>query len=308
MNKVKVERLNPDTTPINDTHVVTITRMGDYTEVKYNSNPNRKQNVRKLNNDQYEILKTGEIKEYDHTHNKRIDSIISLLRTFDKMRKLLYTNCTEIPASHMLWCTLTYAENMTDATKLYDDFRKFNQRFKRYCDKKFNLKYEYFVVAEPQQRGAWHMHVIYIFGRKAPFIPNEKLCEIWGKGFTKVKAVKEGDNVADYLIAYMTDLDIDDSEKKDYSPESLKDGQSKAIVKGGRLYLYPKSMRIMRHSRGIKYPVEYKEKFKYTKENLKSMQQELIYKTSSQIEVMDESGKKTYSTVIVKETYRKEKK
>lgn len=56
-----------------------------------------------------------------------------------------------------------------------------------------------------------------------------------------------------YLTAYLTDLDISEDLEK-----ILGKKVNKAIIKGARLKLYPKGLRIYRCSRGIKRPTIYK--------------------------------------------------
>jgi len=73
---------------------------------------------------------------------------------------------------------------------------------------------------------------------------NKIIEECWKKGFTKTKRLKNSDKVGNYVIAYLTNLEIDDNHN------------SKKYVKGARLYLYPKGVRIYRCSRGIKKPIE----------------------------------------------------
>lgn len=50
--------------------------------------------------------------------------------------------------------------------------------------------FEYIVAMEPQNRGAWHAHLILIFNGKAPFIPNDEISALWGQGFVKTKGLK----------------------------------------------------------------------------------------------------------------------
>ena len=89
-----------------------------------------------------------------------------------------------------LWVTLTYAENMRDAKQLYEDFRRFWQRFRYYLDKHKHPTAEYITAAEPQARGAWHLHCLFLFfPEKAPFIPNSDMAQIWRHGFTKTKSL-----------------------------------------------------------------------------------------------------------------------
>ena len=100
------------------------------------------------------------------------------------IRDSINTNLAE--PENALWVTLTYAENMRDAKRLYEDFRRFWQRFRYYLDKHEYPPAEYITAAEPQGRGAWHLHCLFLFPEKAPFIPNADMARIWGYGFTTV--------------------------------------------------------------------------------------------------------------------------
>lgn len=221
-----------------------VSKMGNITEVQYISRRNSKCNSIKLDKDSYLNLKDGCIYDYKHTTN-RSEGKNSLRKTFYKMRGLINANITDV--SCVRWITLTYAENMTDTKQLYTDFRDFHKRFKRYCKVSGWAEPEYIVMMEPQQRGAWHAHLLYIWDTAAPFIPNDQLARIWGHGFVMVKKLDNVDNVGAYLTAYMTDLVI--------SEDDLQKGEvKKAVLKGARLKLYPTGMQIVRHSRGIKQP------------------------------------------------------
>ena len=63
---------------------------------------------------------------------------------------------------------------------MYDDYRKFNEmRFQRYLKNNNLPKCEYIVWQNLNGRGAWHLHIIHIFPKKAPFIENSILYDIW---------------------------------------------------------------------------------------------------------------------------------
>jgi len=140
---------------------------------------------------------------------------------------------------------------MLDNAKLYHDYRKFNQRFKRYLKNNNLPNCEYITTAEPQGRGAWHLHILYIFEKKAPFIRNKVLAELWGHGFVKITSLKNIDNVGVYLTAYLSNLDITEELTEPTNKHK------KSIVKGARIKLYPTGFRIYRCSRGIKKPFVY---------------------------------------------------
>ena len=168
------------------------------------------------------------------------------------------------------WVTLTYKENMKDTTKLYKDFEKFIKRFRYYFN---DFKIEYIVAMEPQGRGAWHCHCIFIFDKTPPFINNnEVLQKLWSHGFTKTTNLKSIDNVGAYLTAYLGDMELNKynvSLLKESGLEASKmvfkyvneiEGKKlktpKSFIKGGRLYLYPPNFNLYRISKGIKKPIK----------------------------------------------------
>lgn len=205
-------------------------------------------------------LGTGEVVEKCHTEN-RAEGKQSIRRTLAKIRDLVNTNC--LSPYNLLWCTLTYAENMVDPKRLASDFDVFWKRFRRYCKANGYDIPEYIAVTEPQGRGAWHIHLILIWNGEPPYIPNNAdFFPLWGQGFTKIKRVNAVDNIGAYFSAYLADIDITDEPmlkdmqvNGDSVVEKVSNGKKKKILKGGRLHLYPTGMNIVRHSRGIKMPV-----------------------------------------------------
>lgn len=220
------------------------TQAGNVTEfVEMSSRPSAPP-IKKLSSTEYLNLLTGEVLEFEQSET-RADNVDSLRKSFKALRLLINANVTDNKNIH--WVTLTYAENMQDTETLYADFKKFWQKFKRFC-KKMNLTPpEYIAAIEPQARGAWHVHCIFIWNRKRPFIDNNTVfAPMWGHGFTKIQGVPEDcDNLGAYLSAYLSDMAVtEDSDQK-----------GKKYVKGARLALYPVGVNIFRHSRNIKKPV-----------------------------------------------------
>lgn len=236
--------------------MVTVKEMGALTEVTYNKNKNTKAHVLKISNEEYVHLGTGEVKEFQHKAIVRSESPHSVRRTMHRIRELITTNIVDPHKAR--FCTLTYRELMTNRDQLYQDFRKFNQRFQRYLLRNNMEKAEYISIAEPQGRGAWHLHCIYIWENKAPFIPNDTFADIWGHGFTKIRALDNIDNVASYLVAYLSDMELPEEYTHFYYDRELRyveiEGKKKSFVKGQRLGMYPSGFNIVRHSKGIKYP------------------------------------------------------
>lgn len=216
---------------------------GNVVEVTWIDCKNTTCHAIKLDGSHWVDPETGEIHEYEKSSDKRTDNTQELLKTFATIRALVNTNCKD--PRRMRWITLTYAENMTDTQRLYDDFRKFWQRFKRRWGKA-----DYIAVVEPQGRGAWHVHVIAIWSEKAPYVPNAELRECWGHGFVKVNAVTDScDNLGAYLSAYLANVPDEKGEEVAQS-----DGTTKRIKKRGRLGMYPAHMQIYRTSNGIERP------------------------------------------------------
>ena len=96
--------------------LVKVTEMGNVIEVQYMSRRNTKQTIQMLpGGEEFVICATGEVKEVKH-HETRKDNKKGLYRTFAKARGIINANVTDV--EKVRWCTLTYAENMTDTKQL----------------------------------------------------------------------------------------------------------------------------------------------------------------------------------------------
>ena len=82
-----------------------------------------------------------------------------MLKFFSETLNIINVTDTE----KVTWLTLTYAENMQDYNRLYEDYRKFNMRMKYYCKKNNLPSYEYIAVCEPQARGACYREILQNF-------------------------------------------------------------------------------------------------------------------------------------------------
>lgn len=270
----------------------------------------------KLDKDHFIDLRTGEVKEYEHGET-RADSTKSIRRTLAHIRALVNTNVTD--ASRCRWVTLTYAENMTDTERLYQDFRKFWQRFKYWNARQGFTKPEYITVQEPQGRGAWHIHAFFIWPDKAPFIDNNSVMEkLWGHGFTSTKALADIDNIGAYFSAYLGDMPLDEAlalpdcekilaldaghviEKQFTNDREMT--KEKKFIKGGRLGLYPAGMNIIRTTRGIKHPEV--ERMTYEEAQKKVSSAKLTFSRSYEI-VLDDA---TVCNSLTKSYYNRSRK
>ena len=136
--------------------VVSFKEMGHVYEVCYQSKVNNEIHIKKINNDEYIYLPTGEILKCNHIKN-RSQSLFQVGQSLKRLRDYINTNVVE--PTFCKWVTLTYAENMQNTKTLYKDFQVFMKRFKR-AFKEYHI--EYIVAMEPQGRGAWHCHLILI--------------------------------------------------------------------------------------------------------------------------------------------------
>lgn len=244
---------------IDDDHLVTAHLYGDTVEIStaVGGNPV----MRRYDKDHMVNVKTGEIKKVHHiTSRADPKNYESLRATFKKLKRLIGANFGDfLPLRSQLWLTLTYRESpMTDGKRLYSDFKKFIRRLRSITGKYL----AYIVVIEPQASGSLHAHLLLktLDGSRL-YLSNAVVAKAWGQGFVNVRRLKDGDNVSAYLMAYLTDVDLNNLEGVASSKE-----EKKSIVKGGRLGLYPIGLQIYRRSkRGIRKP----EKLRGKKQEIK---------------------------------------
>ena len=239
---------------IDNRSYVTLTMMNDIFEIQYMEKSNFTNNIQKLDADRYVVLETGEIKEFDKSEN-RSENKNSLNQTMKKLRYLINANFSGKP--NELWITLTFADSLLarNANAVYLYFNKFIKRL-RY---KYGKDLEYIAVLEPHEikNGdiknwhGYHFHLLLkSYVRKKIFIPHEDFENIWGLGFCRIERLNNIDNIGAYLSAYLTNVE-DNSEIVDCA-------NKKKYIKGARLWLYPKGIRIYRKSKGIKKPTRIK--------------------------------------------------
>lgn len=244
---------------IKDSDIVKVKKMGNVIEVCKSNYISTDMPIKKLDSNRYMVKTTGEIKEFCKTKS-RAENLDSIRNSFKKLRDLI--NANFVGGKNELFITLTYAENMTDPKKLYSDFEKFNKKMKyRFKD----VDIDYINVVEPQERGAWHCHILYRFnGLETIYIKNKDIADLWGHGFVVVKGIEGCDNIGAYLSAYLGDIELDSDSAIDFIGNTdldieivskNVDGIEKKFIKGGRLHMYEKGMRIYRKSKGILVPI-----------------------------------------------------
>lgn len=249
---------------IADDKLVTVTEAGKHTTVMQLSYRNTAARTKKLSKDLY-CDNEGVVHEYKHTENRQ-QSIKSVRKSLNKLRDTINANTADL--SRCRWVTLTYAENMTDLGELKMDWENFCKKAQRRWG-----KFEYIWVKEPQGRGAWHLHVIMIFEGKAPYIANDELYKVWGKGFVTVKSMTGGTNFGLYFTASLRDMPLDEAKRAGIKidPQKL---SNKKYVKGARLELYPSGIHIFDRSNGTARP---------KKETMTKAQADLLVKDMKKI-------------------------
>nr|CRY94965.1 hypothetical protein [uncultured prokaryote] len=248
-------------TPIQilDGDTVRLKEMGNITEIMFSKKRSLGGYITKIDKDHYIDNRTGEFLEFKHLENRAQD-LSNVAKSLARGRDILNANIVDV--SHCRWVTLTYADNMTNPKKLFFDFKNFNKR----CRSVYG-HYQYIVAAEPQGRGAWHLHCVFIFDNKAPYMENAVVRDCWKQGFVTVKRLDNVDNVGAYLTAYLGDMELSEAvsvfhektiyssgvKEVDYVDENgLK--RTKYYIKGARLCMYPPGFHIFRWSKGIKKP------------------------------------------------------
>ncbi|HEM4990270.1 TPA: replicative protein [Streptococcus suis] len=225
---------------------VTVTLMNDIYEIQYLQKSNRHNNILKIDSDRYVVKSTGEIKYYEHTET-RSQSINSIKQTMKKLRYLINANFSG--QKNELWSTLTFRDSniAKQPQEIYKEFNKFIKRL----NYKYKEKIDYIAILEPHGINSsvisdwhgFHLHLLLKSSSSSLYIPYQEFEEIWGLGMCRIERLKNIDNIGAYLSAYLTNAELSDT-----------DSMEKKYIKGSRLWLYPKGVRIYRKSKGIQYP------------------------------------------------------
>ena len=72
--------------------------------------------------------RTGEVKELTSRAKTRRDNIKNVKSTLQNGRDIINANVTDL--KKVAWVTFTYAENMTDQKKLFNDWHNFNRFYR----------------------------------------------------------------------------------------------------------------------------------------------------------------------------------
>ena len=262
---MRIKKIDSDTVKLCETTKVKLKIAGNTRVVQFKAGNNKTCTVRNLSKDTYLDTRTGEVKQKKKSES-RYQSPKSVRKSINRLMDLIRCNATD-PAK-CKWITVTYENVMTDGKQAFLDAKQFLRKLKRYLAKQNNLTtgqklFKYITVAEPQgeQHGnSWHLHILLIFDDTAPFIENETIAGLWGHGITSTNKVYDGDGLALYFKAHLSDVEYEDEstesdKKKPETVEKTVDGVSKQFIKGERLKYYPAGMNLYSSSRGMKKTV-----------------------------------------------------
>ena len=225
---------------------------GNVVDLTQSARPPRKINVQWLDADTYIDLDTGEVKEAAHAETRGDKMAIpEVRRTLRRMRGLINSNF--FGDANELFLTLTYRDNMTDPRQLYEDMRRFCQKARRQLG-----EIKYLAAVEPQERGAWHAHVLLKqMTAHNTYWPLEDIDRTWSHGWAYITKLHHADNVGAYLSAYLSNVPEDAEEQLNHQGRVAELGERvpKRVKKGARLQLYPRGMHIYRASQNLERPI-----------------------------------------------------
>lgn len=268
----------PATVYINGNIVEIVTKRSDSNKLIY---------CRRQSGNRYYNSQTGEYSTYQQ-YDKRIDSTDGIRKSLTTLRRIINLNfCGD---NSELFLTLTYSEWMNDTIQLYEDFKRFKTALRYY------YSFEYVCIAEPQESGSWHLHILLKQSEgKTLTILKSLLDKLWSYGITFVKRLPFVDNFGAYFYARLADAD---------TVNPVDDGPvTKSEVKGSRLQFYPAHFRIYRCSRGIQRPKPVKMKYCEARKLVRDYEEVVGY--SKKIIHQDSSGEQTVLNVINYEQYKK---
>lgn len=163
-----------------------------------------------------------------------------------------------------VFLTLTYRKSFNVET-----VKRHVKRFERILKDTYSV--EYIVVPELNSLGIVHLHYLMRFDEKLNYRDfYDFLEDNWKHGFSHVSAMTAPERLGAYLLPYYAKNElaqgewehelISNPEKLKQAEKLLKDGtinkrQAKTIAKKQRLKLLPKTLKVLRKSRGIEKPI-----------------------------------------------------
>ena len=166
--------------------------------------------------------------------------------------------------SREVFLTLTYRKSFKVET-----VKRHIKQFERVLKDSYNV--DYIVVPELNSLGIVHLHYLMRFEDKLNYKDfYDFLEDNWKHGFSHVSAMTAPERLGAYLLPYYAKNELAQGEweqelksnpdKLTQAEKLLKDGtinkrQAKTIAKKQRLKLLPKTLKVLRKSRGIEQPI-----------------------------------------------------
>lgn len=163
-----------------------------------------------------------------------------------------------------VFLTLTYRKSFKVET-----VKRHVKQFERVLKDRYNV--EYIVVPELNSLGIVHLHYLMRFDNKLNYKDFYDFLENnWKHGFSHVSAMTAPERLGAYLLPYYSKNElaqgewehelISNPDKLKQAEQLLKNGtidrkQAKTIAKKQRLKLLPKTLKVLRKSRGIEKPL-----------------------------------------------------
>lgn len=208
--------------PIRDDDLVVRTDLGRCTKIKYISNQNKTNCIKRKSKTEYVDTRTGEIKQYNLN---KLTSRKSVNRKLTKYEELVIYNFQG--NRNEAFITLNCREHITDIADIKKYFKRFIRKLKKVYE---GLEYVY--MPEQTENGCWHIHLfIKCTTLDYFFINAQKLYDYWGQGGV-------------YIIENRNTF------------KNLNHSRGKRDDRLERFRHFPKGSRMCNASRGIKKPLK----------------------------------------------------
>lgn len=170
---MRIKKVSSDTIKLYETSQVKFKTAGKHQrieskfnslEVQFTTGNNKHCPIQNISKNKYVDKQTGEIKERKKALS-RYQTPKSVRKSINRLMDLIRCNATE--PSYCKWITLTYADVMTDHTKVYEDGKMFIRRLQRYLNKSEEIadsqkSFKRITVAELQGEShdnSWYLHL-----------------------------------------------------------------------------------------------------------------------------------------------------
>lgn len=232
-----------------------------------NKRPNNlKKSIKKLNKEEYLDMRTGEIKTYNLNCGKNDKGVKRAMKRFGKLLKNNFFG-----EQNELFITCTCEEPVQDIDEINSYFDKFWGKLQRRYK---SLGFAY-VIEMQKERESLHIHAL-IKDMENPTleIPNNKIMELWGKGFTKTSRISDSErkqhiNEEDAIKQMEEDDENEDEAEADAQKEYGIGAVISYMIKSDSKENIPQNKQLYHNSRCFQYPTVEEMKYKEALEKVK---------------------------------------